>query len=292
VLTVDGLRLRLNYLHNAYDQPFEIGESYLYRTTGNSYGVSLQQPLMVTRSRRLDVYAGVSYAEGDPVSRTQDVNRYPNDIHAHAQEPLLMLGMVYIAGNRFGRFMGDVKFTKGMDIFGLTPAYSATGRPQAVQINPDPDMHFMKLNTVLSQQIPLRREWRLGLSYRFQLSNRTLPLPMSQKIGFGDGGYASEGFSGDVGQVGRVGLAYQPAILARRFIPVSFELYYAAARIRNYSGELSYATATPQTVGLRTSFSIPQAYINGFIDVGKPFEATSVSRSKAIRVIFGIGQTF
>jgi hypothetical protein len=96
-----------------------------------------------------------------------------------------------------------------------------------------------------------------------------------------------------VGQGGRIGVNFQPLQLSRVLTPIRFELYYAAGSIKNYAEDLPYQTATPQTVGLRASFAVPKAHVNGFVDVAEPFvEPQSVSGSDQTVVLFGIGQSF
>ena len=293
VLTTEGLRIRVGYSHSEYEQPFEDGQFFLYKTHGNAYSLSLQQPLIVNFVRRLDVYGGLNYAEGNPESVTQNPSLFPTSIHVDVHEPTALLGVVYSQRNRWGQFLGSVKFTKGLDLPGLSTRYTAIGRPTPVLIQPDPETHFLKMNMDLNQEIRLAMQWRLGLSYRFQLSNRTLPLPTSQKINFNDGAYPAQGYAGDVGQAGRIGLSYQPVALSRMLTPIRFELYYAAASIKNYAQDLPYQTATPQTLGLRASFVIPRANINGFVDVAEPFsEPLSASGSDQTVVLFGFGQSF
>jgi hemolysin activation/secretion protein len=293
VLNTEGLRLRVGYLHSEYTQPWEQGQFFLYKTRGNAYSLSLQQPLLVGRMRRLDVYAGMNYAEGNPESTTQDAIIFPASIKVDVHEPTVLAGVVYSQNTRIGKFLGNLKLTKGMDLPGLKTRYTATGRPTPVAIQPDPETHFLKMNLDLSQQVRLNAQWQLGLSYRFQLSNRTLPLPTSQKINFNDGAYMGQGYAGDVGQGGRIGLSFQPLKLSRALTPIRFELYYAAGSIKNYAEDLPYQTATPQTIGLRASFSVPKAHVNGFVDVAEPFvEPLSVSGSDQTVVLFGIGQSF
>jgi hemolysin activation/secretion protein len=295
VLTAEGLRLRAGYTYSAYTQPWEDGITQLYKTHGHGYSLSLSQPLIVGAARRLDVFLVANYATGYPKGLSQNRHIWPNDILTEVQSPTLKAGVVYRQDNRYGRFLGDVSLTKGMDLLGLKTRYTWTGRPDFGRAPPvDPETHFLTMNADFNQQIVFTREWQLGLSYRFQLSNRTLPLQGAQKFYFGDGAYASQGYAGDVGQAGKVGVNYAPAALEQALqLPVKFELYYAAGSTRNYGEELPYVVREPQTVGLRVSFSVPKASLNGFVDVAEPFsEDLSSSQSRQTVVHFGIGQSF
>jgi hemolysin activation/secretion protein len=263
----EGTRVVLNagLARSRPELPASFG-SLAFETASRSLGVSVQHPLVRSRSLNLYARAGITMYDGE--AQTNGERTSEDRIRA------LRLGLTWDRADAWqGLNVIDVEYARGLSALGASPVDDplrsrAAGRPE-----------FSKFTVYAARLQSVARRWSVLAAASAQLARTDLLAPELFAVGaepFGRGYDPSE-LVGDHGAALKFELRYSGSTDLGWLPSYTLYAFHDAAVVRrrtpvNESGQASLASAG---IGLRFG---AEAGVSGFVEIAKPLTRLVASR--------------